>query len=124
MINNVKFTSIWVSDQDRAHDFYTNTLGFEVKADITMPDGYRWLEVKPVNGETTLVVSKMDPSSDQKPSPFPMTVFVADDIMATYEELKGKGVEFVDLPDKQPWGWWSSFKDPDGNVFGMGQLGE
>ena len=98
--------------------------GFEVKADITMPDGYRWLEVNPVGGETTVVVSKPFPGSDLQPSANPNIVFVADDILATYEELKARGVEFVDVPEKQPWGWWGSFKDPDGNVFGMGQLGD
>lgn len=124
MIKNVKFATIYVSDQDKAHDFYVNTLGFEVATDFTGPDGYRWLEVKPVGGETTVVVSKPFPGSDLQPSSFPNIVFVADDILATYEELKAKGVEFVDLPEKQPWGWWGSFKDPDGNVFGLGQLGD
>ncbi len=124
MIKNVKFASIWVSDQEQAYDFYINKLGFEVKTDITMPDSPRWLEVKPVDGETTIVITKQEPGSDQKPSGFPNIVFVADDILATYEELKAKGVEFVDVPDKQPWGWWGSFKDPDGNVFGLGQQGD
>ncbi len=124
MIKNVKFATIWVSDQDQALDYYVNKLGFEVTSDMTMPDGYRWLEVKPVGGETTLVVAKQQPDSDQKPSDSPNIVFVADDIVATYEELKTKGVEFIDVPEKQPWGWWGSFKDPDGNIFGLGQLGD
>lgn len=124
MITNVKFASLWVADQDRAYDFYVNTLGFEVKSDITMPDGYRWLEVRPVDGETTITLAKVIPGSEEKPSQFPNIVFVADDIEATYKDLTAKGVEFVDLPARQPWGWWSSFKDPDGNVFGMGQRGE
>src|SRR4051812_8208261 len=115
MITNVKFASLWVADQDKSYDFYVNTLGFEVKSDLTMPDGYRWLEVRPTDGETTIVLAKVMPGSEEKPSPFPNLVFVADDIEATYADLKAKGVEFIDLPERQPWGWWSTFKDLDGN---------
>lgn len=124
MIKRMKLSSVWVADQDRAFDFYVNKLGFEVKSDITTPDGYRWLEVRPAGAETTLGLAKLDPASTEKPSGLPNIIFEADDIMATYEVLKAKGVEFVDLPDKQPWGWWGSFKDPDGNVFGLGQQGD
>src|SRR4051812_6544635 len=115
MIKRIKLASIWVTDQDQAYDFYINRLGFEAKADITMPDGYRWLEVKPAGAETTLSVAKTTEDVTSKPGGFTNIIFDTDDIMATYAELKGRDVEFVDLPEKQPWGWWATFKDPDGN---------
>jgi len=31
--------------------------------------------------------------------------------------LAGRGVEFVSPPEKQPWGTFAVFKDPDGNTF-------
>jgi lactoylglutathione lyase len=46
-------------------------------------------------------------------------VFECDDIQATYEELRGRGVEFTEEPSEQPWGMWAQFKDVDGNEFGL-----
>jgi predicted enzyme related to lactoylglutathione lyase len=42
-----------------------------------------------------------------------------DDMNATYRELSARGVEFPDPPAQQPWGWWATVKDPDGNVIGL-----
>ena len=122
MIKRVKLTGVWVNDQDVSYDFYTNKLGFEVKSDITTPDGYRWLEVRPVGAETTLGISKTNGDEASKPGGFIGIILDTDDIVATYEELKAKGVEFIDAPSQQPWGWWATLKDPDGNIFGVGQI--
>ena len=43
--------------------------------------------------------------------------FACDDVSATYRQLKGRGVTFVQEPQKQPWGEFAMFKDPDGNQF-------
>jgi catechol 2,3-dioxygenase-like lactoylglutathione lyase family enzyme len=45
MITNVSLANVYVSDQDAARDFYVNTLGFELRSDVTMGDGFRWLTV-------------------------------------------------------------------------------
>ncbi|MBN9387272.1 MAG: VOC family protein [Chloroflexi bacterium] len=124
MIKRVKLTTVWVNDQAAAYDFYVNKLGFEVKSDITMPDGYRWLEVKPVGAETTLGITKAGGDENGKAGLFTNIILDTDDIVATYEDLKAKGVEFVDVPSKQPWGWWATLKDLDGNIFGVGQIEE
>jgi predicted enzyme related to lactoylglutathione lyase len=50
-------------------------------------------------------------------------LFDCDDIHKTYEELRAKGVEFAEAPTQQFWGWWTVFKDPDGNTYGLGQRG-
>jgi predicted enzyme related to lactoylglutathione lyase len=42
-------------------------------------------------------------------------VFACDDLQATFEELRGRGVEFTEPPADQPWGRWAQFRDPDGN---------
>ena len=52
MITRTKLISVWVSDQDKAYDFYVNKLGFKVETDQTMPNGFRWLEVVPPGAET------------------------------------------------------------------------
>ena len=48
-------------------------------------------------------------------------IFETDDINQTYKELSGRGVEFGDKPSQQPWGWWATIKDPDGNSIGLHQ---
>ena len=47
MIQRMSHTAIFVPDQDQAKDFYVGKLGFEVKTDATMPNGFRWLTVSP-----------------------------------------------------------------------------
>ncbi|HZS25784.1 MAG TPA: VOC family protein [Candidatus Angelobacter sp.] len=47
MIQRMSHSAIFVIDQDVAKDFYVNKLGFEVKMDESMPNGFRWLTVSP-----------------------------------------------------------------------------
>ena len=50
-----------------------------------------------------------------------MLTFNTQDIYKTHEELTARGVEFVEAPTQQPWGWWAEFKDLDGNRYGLGE---
>jgi uncharacterized glyoxalase superfamily protein PhnB len=120
MINCTKLVSVWVSDQDRAFDFYVNKLGFEVKTDQTM-NGFRWLEVAPSGGETHLALAKPNPGQEAMIGGFTGITFDADDVQATYDDLVAKGIHFKDPLAKQPWGaMMAQFADPDGNVFMLG----
>jgi lactoylglutathione lyase len=107
MITRVISVGVRAGDQDRAIDFYVGKLGFEKRRDEPMgPDG-RWVEVAPPGAETAVV-------------PFtPGLVFACDDLQATFEELRGRGVEFTEEPSEQPWGRWAQFRDPDGNEHGL-----
>ncbi|HEX6043753.1 MAG TPA: VOC family protein [Pyrinomonadaceae bacterium] len=122
MINRTKLISVWVSDQDKAYDFYVNKLGFEVHTDQTMPNGFRWLEVVPPGGETHLAIAKPSPGQpDVQIGGFRGIGFDADDVQATYDELVAKGVNFTAPLAKQPWGgMMAQFADPDGNIFMLG----
>jgi predicted enzyme related to lactoylglutathione lyase len=54
---------------------------------------------------------------------FAGTIFLAtDDIAVTYEELKGRGVEFTEEPSERPYGIDSAFRDPSGNAIRLAQL--
>jgi catechol 2,3-dioxygenase-like lactoylglutathione lyase family enzyme len=121
---------LWVHDQDDAHTFYTQKLGFEVRADVTLPElgDFRWLTVGPV-GQPDVSIALMaipgppvfDPeTAEQVKSVMAKgaagTVFLTtDDARASYEELKGRGVEFVEEPEERPYGIDCSFRDPSGN---------
>lgn len=48
-------------------------------------------------------------------------VMRTDDVRATYEELKAKGVEFVQEPAERPYGIEAMFRDDSGNWFSLTQ---
>ena len=82
MIKNIHVTGVSVSDQDRALDFYTNKLGFEKRADISVGD-YRWIEVVPPGAETALV---LEPGRGTEGT-FTSVVFTTDDMQAVYSSM-------------------------------------
>jgi len=131
VITHVTTISIFVTDQDRALDFYVNKLGFEQRRDDPMGQSApRWIEVAPPGAQTALVLFKptreMPGASSFEAAvahigSFAPFIFNVDDMQATHRELTARGVEFSDPPAKQPWGWWATIKDPDGNLIGLHQ---
>jgi len=128
MITRINTVSVFVSDQARARDFYASVLGFEVLMDEPMGEG-RWIQLAPKGAQTSLVL--MQPTEDMPAEVrersrsliggFTNFIFAVDDLQATYSELSTRGVEFPDKPSQQPWVWWATMKDPDGNVIGLHQ---
>ncbi len=119
MITRIRLAGVWVTDQERALDFYVNKLGFRVQADETFGPGFRWLEVVPPGGGAALTIGKPAPGQEgAQVGGFANVVFTCDDIQATYRDLESKGVHFVGPPKMQPWGVNQAiFQDPDGNTF-------
>jgi uncharacterized glyoxalase superfamily protein PhnB len=128
---------LWVHDQDEALAFYTEKLGFEVQSDVTLPEmgDFRWLTVGPPGQEDVSIVLMAIPGQpvmdeetagqvrDLMAKGFAGTVFLTtDDCQASYEELKGRGVEFTEAPEKRPYGIDSGFRDPSGNSFRLTQV--
>jgi uncharacterized glyoxalase superfamily protein PhnB len=130
---------LWVHDQDEALAFYTEKVGMEVRADVTVPElgNFRWLTVSPP-GQTDVSIVLMaipgPPVMDAETAEqvktvmgkgFAGTVFLTtDDVHASYEELKGRGVDFVEEPEERPYGIDSAFRDPSGNNFRLTQVRE
>ena len=136
---NLSTTQLWVHDQDEALAFYTKKLGWEVRSDVTMPEmgNFRWLTVGPPAQPDIAVVLMaipgppvMDEESAEQVRTlmgkgFAGTLFLTtDDCQASYEELKSRGVEFIDKPEERPYGIDSSFRDPSGNNFRLTQVRE
>ena len=116
MISKVQLVSIPVADQDRAKEFYTDKLGFELVNDQQFGEGMRWVQLKPPGAETDVVLFTA-PGQEDRIGTFTNVVFGSDDVRATYEVLKERGVEFVEAPTEQPWGAVQAiFKDADGNT--------
>ncbi len=134
MITKLSHATIYVTDQNRALDFYTNKLGFEVRTDVTMEGGFRWLTVGPKDQPDIEIIlyavgagSMMDQETANHlravldKGVMGAGVFEADDCRKTYEELKGKGVEFISPPQERSYGVEAIFKDGCGNWFSLGE---
>lgn len=130
---------LWVHDQDEALAFYTEKLGMEVRVDVTPPEmgGFRWLTVGPPGQEDVAIALMAIPgppvfeAETVKQVEAVMskgaagTVFLTtDDIRSEYEQLKARGLEFVEEPHEAPYGTDSSFRDPSGNHIRLAQLAE
>ena len=135
MITQMTHVNIYVLDQNSAYDFYVNKLGFKVIKDIPMSGEIRWLTVCPPEQpgfEITLtpivegmLLSKETVEAMKKlviKGTFGVGIFTCNDIFATYEELKAKGVEFTKEPKKEFYGTEALFKDDSGNWFSLAQL--
>jgi predicted enzyme related to lactoylglutathione lyase len=130
---------LWVHDQDEALAFYTDKVGWEVRADVTVPElgNFRWLTVGPPAQPDVAVVLMaipgppvMDAETAEQVRTlmgkgFAGTIFLTtDDVQAAYEELKGRGVEFSEEPEERPYGIDSAFRDPSGNNIRLTQVRE
>jgi uncharacterized glyoxalase superfamily protein PhnB len=130
---------LWVNDQDEALAFYTQKLGMELRTDVTLPEmgNFRWLTVGPAGQPDVAIVLMeipgppvMDPDTAEQvrnlmAKGFAGTVFLTtDDCHASYEELKGRGVEFSEPPEERPYGIDSGFRDPSGNSIRLTQVRE
>ena len=130
-------SQLWVHDQDEALAFYTEKLGWEVRADATVPElgNFRWLTVGPASQPEIAVVLMAIPGApvlddatadqirDLMGKGFAGTVFLTtDDCEASYEELKARGVEFTEEPTDRPYGVDAGFRDPSGNALRLTQV--
>lgn len=132
-------TQLWVHDQDEALAFYTDKLGMEVRADVTLEEmgNFRWLAVGPAGQPDVSIVLMAIPGQpimDDETAKqvrslmakgFAGTIFLTtEDCQASYEELRGRGVDFVEEPEERPYGIDSAFRDPSGNHIRLTQARE
>ena len=139
MLKTLSHVNVWVHDQDEALAWYTEKLGFEVREDVTLAElgDFRWLTVGPPGQDDVAIVLMAIPGPPVMDSEtaeqvrnlmgkgFAGTVFLTtDDVHASYDELKGRGVQFVEKPEERPYGIDSSFRDPSGNNIRLVQVRE
>ena len=136
MLKQLTNTQVWVHDQDEALAFYTEKLGLELREDVTVPElgNFRWLSVG-VPGQQDVAITLMaipgPPVFDAETQDAIKTLvakgvatglfFATDDVQATYEELKDRGVEYQQEPTEQPYGDDAGFRDPSGNQMRVAQ---
>jgi predicted enzyme related to lactoylglutathione lyase len=124
--------NVWVHDQEEALAFYTEKLGWEVRADVQLPEipDFRWLTVSPP-GQPDVAIVLMEvpgpPVFEEETRQKVLDIMAkgaatglflnTDDFNASYEELKARGVEFSEEPSERPYGTDAGFHDPSGNAF-------
>lgn len=136
MITALNVTTIYVLDKEEALDFYVNKLGLEKSNDVQQGD-YRWLTVR-VPGGTATEISLEQPgpplhdenTADQirelmvKGALGGGLVFIADDVRATYDTLRQRGVtDFTQEPRDHFYGTDMGVRDPFGNAIRFLQQG-
>src|SRR5262245_61292476 len=134
MSTRLSHATIYVLDQDEALKFYRDKLGFEVRTDATMDNGFRWLTIGAKTQpdlEIILMAVKESPmfGADKvaalrkllEAGAIGVGALEVDDCRKTYEELKAKGVEFMSPPTERFYGIEALLKDNSGNWFSMTQ---
>jgi predicted enzyme related to lactoylglutathione lyase len=130
---------LWVEDQDEALAFYTEKVGMEIQMDVTLPEmgNFRWLTVAPPGQSDVSIVLMPIPGApmfDEETAGqvrslmakgLAGTVFLTtEDCRASFAELRGRGVEFVEEPEDRPYGIDAGFRDPSGNHIRITQVKE
>ena len=134
MLKQLANVQVWVHDQDEALAFYTEKLGLELREDVTVPEmgNFRWLSVGVPGQDDVAIVLMAVPGPPVFEEETRAQIhallakgasgglfFTTDDVRGTYEELKGRGVEFTQEPTEQPYGIDAGLRDPSGNHFRM-----
>jgi len=117
-IDRVSTVTIAVADQEEALAWYTGRLGFEKKMDVRSPE-FRWLTVAPPQQvDVEFLLASWFPDLIGKNATW---VLSTRDCKGGYEELKAKGVEFMQKPELRPWGIEAIFTDLYGNKYALVQ---
>jgi catechol 2,3-dioxygenase-like lactoylglutathione lyase family enzyme len=134
MLTAITRSQLLVLDQDVALDFYVNTLGFEVGADVDL--GFmRWLTVRiPGDPDREILLEKPGPPAMDdhtaaqarelltKGAVGGWLCISTPDAQQTYETLRDRGVDITDEPSPKPYGIDFGIRDPFGNMIRIGQL--
>jgi catechol 2,3-dioxygenase-like lactoylglutathione lyase family enzyme len=126
----ITVTSVFVDDQQKALDFYTDVLGFVLKNDIPLGGDDRWLTVvSPAAPDGVELL--LEPSGHPAVGPYkaalvedgiPATSFGVDDINAEFERLSARGVRFVQPPTDMGPVIVATLDDTCGNLIQIAQM--
>ncbi len=115
----LELVAVPVTDVDRAKAFYVDQVGFNPDHDFQVTDDLRFVQLTPPGSACSIVigtgVTRMAPGSQTG-----LQVVVAS-VEEVRRELGSRGVETTEI-DRQPWGWFTTFTDPDGNTWACQQM--
>ena len=134
MLRSINRSQLFVTDQDQALDFYVNTLGLQLAADVDL--GFmRWLTVcVPGEPDREILLERIGaPAMDDDTAAQARDLLAkgalggwlcitTDDADATFAALKARGVDITDEPSPKPYGIDFGIRDPFGNAIRIGQM--
>lgn len=135
MITNLTISQIFVTDQDRALDFYVGVLGLEPSADVDFGP-MRWLTVRVPGTDREILLEKPGPPGYDagtaeeildmvtKGASGGTLFFTTDDAAAAHAALGAKGVDLPEEPTDRGYGIDFGFRDPFGNHIRISQMHE
>lgn len=132
MITGISIVSVWVLDQDKAKDFYTTQMGFELTNDIQLDNGMRWLTVRPEGATQELLLmdpmhSMLDAETAAQVRALVAKGALSPGVMATtdciddHKRLAEHGVQFTLEPADRPYGVEAIIRDDSGNWYSFTQ---
>jgi catechol 2,3-dioxygenase-like lactoylglutathione lyase family enzyme len=121
MFSRIMYVTVFVSDQDKALDFYTSSFGFQKHADYKGPEG-RFLTIA-LKDQGFEVLLWPGSAGQAKAAPGVGTLFIeSEDLRKDFAELKARGVKFLEPePETYPFGMRVTALDPDGNPVALRQ---
>ncbi|NED99805.1 VOC family protein [Phytoactinopolyspora halotolerans] len=136
MITKLGVASVFVNDYEEAKAFFIDKLGFELRQDVTMENGFRWLTVgPPASPEFQLSLTVPGPPMHDEETAASIKALMAkgalsagawntDDCRKTFAEYSARGVEFLQEPAVRPYGVEAVFRDDSGNWYSLNELNE
>jgi catechol 2,3-dioxygenase-like lactoylglutathione lyase family enzyme len=136
MITRLGVASVYVHDYDQAKEFFLDKLGFELRQDVTMENGFRWLTVgPPASPEFQLHLTVPGPPMHDEETAAMLNALMAKGVLSagawntdncrkTFEEYSARGVEFLQEPAERPYGVEAVFRDVSGNWYSLNELNE
>lgn len=132
MITGMSIVSVWVLDQDKAKDFYTKQMGFELTNDIQLDNGMRWLTVRPQGATQELLLmdpmhSMLDAETAAQVRALVAKGALSPGVLATtdciddHKRLADRGVQFTQEPADRPYGVEAILRDDSGNWYSFTQ---
>jgi len=118
MIGKLATVALYVDDQDAAERFWTERVGFEVRTKRSLGAAGHWIEIAPPKAESCLVLypKTLMPDWDQRK---PSIVFECEDVLATVEAIRSRGVTISQEPTTMKWGPFAAFRDSEGFEHGL-----
>jgi catechol 2,3-dioxygenase-like lactoylglutathione lyase family enzyme len=122
---------VLVHDPELSLSFYRDTLGLELRADVTREE-FRWITVGAASqpGVAIVLTNYLNGSPADCDALAALVAkgalngvhFRTDDLDATFEKLRAAGTEIVQEPTDQPWGTRDcAVRDPSGNLVRIDQ---
>lgn len=114
-----------VKDYDEAVNYFTQCLGFSLLCDIDKGDESRWIQIAPTaNGNTSLVLVRASTAEQRatigNQTGGPVLLFLhTTDFWRDYQQMKNKGVTFLESPREEEYGTVAVFEDLYGNKWDL-----